>query len=82
MRSAFLNQRKSLGATLFTLAFPNAFSFSYRVPALKGLQPWQIALLIAIAITLLVLCGIIAREMYFAVNPDKRPHKRRRRPKQ
>jgi hypothetical protein len=61
------------------LANSSTFSFSYPVP---DLELWQKVLLCLLIPTAILICGIIGREIYFAVHPDKRPRKRRRRPPQ
>jgi hypothetical protein len=40
---------------------------------------WQKAALFGAALFSLVLVGLVAREIFFAANPDKRPKRRKRR---
>ena len=47
---------------------------------MPDLETWQKVLLLVVIPIALVIVGIISREIYFAVHPDKRPLKRRRRP--
>jgi hypothetical protein len=60
------------------LANHRSFRFSY---AVHDLQTWQKGLLLLLVPGIIAICGIIGREIYFAVHPDKRPRKRRRRPR-
>jgi hypothetical protein len=60
------------------LAIPALFRFSYFV---HDLQTWQKVVLLLLVPGIIAICGIIGREIYFAVHPDKRPRKRRKRPR-
>ncbi|MGZ8899278.1 MAG: hypothetical protein ACXW3Z_04205 [Limisphaerales bacterium] len=60
------------------LAKVYSFSFSHLV---LDLQPWQQVALGFTLVVIVAICAIIGREIYYAVHPDKRPRKRRRRPK-
>ena len=61
------------------LAKLSQFRFS---PPVLDLQPWQQLVLGLLLLVIIAICGIIGREIYYAVHPDKRPHKRRRRPRE
>jgi hypothetical protein len=60
----------------FVLAKGDSLRFSRRV---HDLQTWQKGLLLLLIPGIIAICSIIGREIYFAVHPDKRPRKRRRR---
>ena len=55
---------------------PRSLRFSYHV---RDLGVWQKILLCVAAVGALWMMGLIGREIFFAVNPDKRPRKRKRR---
>jgi hypothetical protein len=61
----------------FLLANSTSFKFPNSVPEL---QTWQKGMLLLLIPAVLIICTVIAREIYFAVNPDRRPRKRKRRP--
>jgi hypothetical protein len=45
----------------------------------KHFEPRHIAVALALGAFALVLIGLVAREIYYAAHPDKRPRKRKRR---
>jgi hypothetical protein len=59
-----------------------SFSFRYgnfgMVAYIQQLLPWQIAVALTVSGTGFVLFLIIGRAIFFAVNPDKKPRKRKR----
>lgn len=62
------------------LIFAMAKTFSFRFSnAVRDLEVWQKGVLLLLIPGVLLICGIIGREIFFAINPDKRPRKRRRR---
>jgi hypothetical protein len=63
--------------TIIPLAKVSDVSFPNSV---HDLQTWQKGLLLLLVPGIIAICTIIGREIYFAVHPDKRPRKRRRRP--
>ena len=68
--------RTKEGAIVFRSDKTDELSFSF---AVRDLEVWQKVLLSVAAVGGLAMCGFIAREFYYAVNPDKRPRKRKRR---
>ena len=49
--------------------------------AVHDLQTWQKVLLLLLIPGIIAICGVIGREIYYAVHPDKRPKRRKRHPR-
>jgi hypothetical protein len=43
----------------------------------RPFQTWQLVLGVAVSVLSVLLLGLIGRSIYYAVNPDKRPLKRK-----
>ena len=72
--SARLGTRE--GKIVFRSDKSGGLSFSF---AVRDIEVWQKVLLSVAAVGVLAMLGFILREIFYAVHPDRRPRKRKRR---